>query len=86
MNEATGETKEVPLRKSITVSGVLTKALRMREPTVADQLAMDKFTGSEADKELFMLANLCGVAPMDLHGLTMRDYKALQGAFLGFIE
>ena len=77
---------DIPLSKPIKIGGAETSALRMREPTGADQLAMDKTGGSDADKELGMIANLCMVTPSDLHQLTLRDYKKVQAAFTGFIE
>lgn len=76
----------IELTKGITVAGAMVHSLRMREPTVGDQLASDRAGGSDADKELAMMANLCQVAPADLHGLSLRDYKRVQGVFLGFLD
>ena len=56
-----------------------------REPTVGDQLVADEMKGSEAAKEIATLANLCQVAPDDIKRLTLKDYKRLQAAFLGFL-
>lgn len=79
------DTKDIKLSKPIKIDGADVKTLRMREPTVADQLAMDKMGGGDAEKEVAMLAMLCMVAPTDLHQLTLRDYKKVQGEFLGFL-
>lgn len=76
--------QDITLNKAITVSGAEVKTLRMREPTVADQLAMDKAGGSEAEQEIALVANLCQVSPADLHQLTLRDYKKVQGALVNF--
>lgn len=76
---------DVELSKPMDIDGAQVKKLRMREPTVADQLASDEMSGSEAVKEITMLANLCEVAPDDIKRLTMKDYRKLQAAFLGFI-
>lgn len=85
MGENQNGSVDIQLSKAISIDGASVKALRVREPTVADQLAMDKIQGSDADKELAMLANLCMVKPADLHQLTLRDYKKVQAAFVGFL-
>lgn len=76
---------DIQLSKAITIDGASVKALRMREPTVADQLAVDKIGGSDADKELATFAMLCMVKPEDLHQLSLRDYKKVQAAYVGFL-
>lgn len=76
---------DIQLAKAIKIDGVDVKTLRMREPTVADQLVAQKASGDQAEQELAFIANLCQVAPGDLHQLTLRDYKKVQAAFLGFI-
>lgn len=77
--------KEIQLSKAINIDGAETKVLQMREPTVADQLAMDRAGGSDAEKELSMIAMLCMVKPADLHQLTLKDYKKVQATFVGFL-
>ena len=76
---------DVELSRPMDIDGAQVKKLRMREPTVADQLASEEFKGGEAAKEIAMLANLCEIAPDDIKRLTLKDYKRLQAAFLGFI-
>ena len=76
---------DVELSRPMTIDGAQVKALRMREPTVADQLASEEMKGSDSAKEIAMLANLCEVSPDDIKRLTLKDYKKLQAAFLGFI-
>lgn len=77
---------DITLVRGLSVSGVNVKSVRMREPTVADQLAADEFKGGDAAKEIQTMANLCQVAPDELKALTLKDYKRLQTAFLGFIS
>lgn len=77
---------DITLSKPIKIDGAEVSALRMREPTVADQLAMDRIGGADADKELGLFAMLCMVQPTDLHQLTLRDYKKVQAAFAGFLD
>lgn len=60
--------------------------LRMREPTVEDQLAIDKVKDGDAAKELSLFANLCEITPADLRKLTLRDYRRVQAAFASFID
>lgn len=76
---------DVALSRPMVIDGAQVKALRMREPTVADQLASEEMKGSDSAKEIAMLANLCEVSPDDIKRLTLKDYKKLQAAFLGFI-
>jgi hypothetical protein len=76
---------DVELSRPMDIDGAQVKALRMREPTVADQLASEEMKGSDSAKEIAMLANLCEVSPDDIKRLTLKDYKKLQAAFLGFI-
>lgn len=72
--------------KGMTIDGTKVAAVTMREPTVQDQLASDTAKGAEAAKELTLMANLCDVAPDDLKGLSLRNYKRLQVALVGFID
>lgn len=76
---------DIDLARPMSIDGAQVKALRMREPTVADQLASEEMKGSDSAKEIAMLANLCEVSPDDIKRLTLKDYKKLQAAFLGFI-
>lgn len=76
---------DVELTRPLEIDGAQVTALRMREPTVADQLASEEIKGGEAAKEITMLANLCAIAPDDLKRLTLKDYRKVQAAFLGFI-
>lgn len=79
-----GEFKDISLAKHILVGGVKVGTLRMREPTVEDTLAISTMGGSEAEKELALFANLCMVSPTELRPMSMRDYKKLQDAYVGF--
>lgn len=77
-------TEDIKLAVPIMVNGVETPVIRMREPTVRDQLAANKVNGDDAEKELVIFANLCGLAPNDLHSMKMRDYTKLQAVYAGF--
>jgi hypothetical protein len=76
---------DVPLSRPMSIDGAQVKVLRMREPTVADQLVSEEMKGSDSAKEIAMFANLCEVATDDIKRLTLKDYKKLQVAFMDFI-
>lgn len=76
---------DVELSRPLEIDGAKVTKLRMREPTVADQLASEEMKGSDSAKEIAMLANLCQIAPDDIKRLPLKDYKRLQAAFLGFL-
>lgn len=77
---------DIELSRPIEIDGVQVTTLRMREPTVADQLAVEDAKGSSAMKEVMLAANLCDVTPDDIKKLTLRDYEKVQRAFTGFIR
>lgn len=76
----------ITLSKPMDIDGAKVTVLTMREPTVADQMANDSVKGGDAIKEVTMLSNLCTVTPDQLKSLTLRDYKRVQTAFMGFLD
>lgn len=77
---------DIELSKPLDIDGTSVATLRMREPTVQDQLTASEMKGSAAQQEITMIANLCEVAPDDIKRLTLRDYRKLQDAYMGFTE
>lgn len=77
---------DITLRRAVEIDGAEVTGLRMREPTVADQLALDKMKGGEAEREITLMANLCEVSPEAIQSLKLADYKRLQEAFRLFLE
>lgn len=77
---------EITLSRPAKIHGAETRVLRMREPTVRDQLAASEKSGSDAAKEIALMANLCEIAPSDIEALPIRDYKRLQAAFVRFTD
>jgi hypothetical protein len=75
---------DIELKEPRTIGGVNTKTVRMREPCVSDQLAADEMNGSDAFKEISMMANLLEVAPDDVKSLPLAEYKRVQIAFKFF--
>lgn len=77
---------DVALSRPLSVSGAQVQVLRLREPTVRDQEAASEASGSDASREIQTFANLCEIAPDEIRSLSLRDYKRLQTAFVGFID
>ena len=76
---------DITLAKPSKINGETVSALRMREPTVADQKAA--MTGAnDADREISLFANLCECAPSDIEAMTMRNYGRLQAAYRLFTD
>lgn len=82
--KAASGTVDVELSRPIDVDGKQVQVLHMREPIVADQLALEQMKGSDANKEVTLFANLCQISPDDLRQMSLRDYRKLQQAFAGF--
>ncbi len=70
--------KKITLDFPITVSGVEVSHLVMRRPKLRDDLAAAKSSGSDEDKAIQLVANLCEVAPEDLMELDSADWAKLE--------
>lgn len=81
---ADGSYVDITLTRPIEVDGAQVTALRMREPTVADQEVAVDGAGSDASREIMMFANLCEVSPDQIRKMPLKNYKRLQEAFLNF--
>jgi len=77
---------EIKLDYPIRIEGVEVKALKMRRSKVRDMLAADKATGSEAEKEVTLFANLCEVSTETIGDMDTADYQKLQEAYSGFLS
>lgn len=76
---------DITLASAAIVAGAKTPVLRMREPTVGDMEAASQSNGSNATTEIALFANLCGLAPDDVRGMSMRNYNRLQAAYRVFM-
>lgn len=83
LKESTGFI-DITLPRPAKICGVETVTLRMREPTVSDQLNLPS-TGSDAERELALFANLLEITPDDIKALPLRSYRRIQVAFANFI-
>lgn len=77
---------DIELSKPVTINGVELSKIRMREPIVADQLAVTETKLSPTMQEITMIANLCDITPENIKSFTSRDYKKAQKAFLDLTE
>jgi hypothetical protein len=73
----------VTLVRGFDVAGAKVSSLKLREPSLDDQLTSQKI-GSNAEAEVALIANLAEVAPDDLRLLKMRDFVRLQAALSFF--
>ncbi|WPZ28984.1 phage tail assembly protein [Sulfitobacter sp. OXR-159] len=69
----------VDLVRGLEIAGTKVTKLKLREPSLEDQLASQQAGGS-ADTEIALIANLAEISPTDLHSAKMRDYARLQKA------
>lgn len=76
---------DVKLRRPITIDGAKVSALRMREPLISDQLVMEATKGTDAEKEMALFANLCGISKDDIKNMGQHDYLRVQKAYANFI-
>ncbi len=79
-----GET--IRLQYPLSVDGMLMESLTMRRPLVRDRLAAEKASGSEVEKEIRLIANLCEMAPQHVELLDLADYSKLQECLAGFLS
>ncbi|MEB4676105.1 phage tail assembly protein [Enterobacteriaceae bacterium G50] len=78
-------TTTVTLSHPVDLNGETVTSLTLREPTVRDKIMFEKAKGSLLEKELAMIASLCGRSPDDLHDLPACDYDQLVKAFNDFL-
>lgn len=77
---------KIELDSPVTVGGHDYKALTMREPKVRDQLVAAKQGGTDAEKEVCLVSNLCEVSQEVIHELSMRDYRKVQEKLHDFLS
>ena len=79
-------TERIPLTLPIDYDGLPIKELVLRRPTVGDHLAAQKTGGSDAEREIRLIANLAELPPEAIHQLDMADYLAVQQVLSGFLS
>ena len=78
--------KTIQLDYPIMIDGQKITRIDMRRPKVRDRLLSEKLDGSDAEKEVRLLANLCEFPPQQLEELDMADYVKLQEALADFLS
>ena len=76
----------IELRSPIRIDGAEVTALRLRRPKVRDMLRAEKASGSDAEREIRLFADLCEVEPAAIEELDLADYQALQRVYQGFLS
>ena len=76
----------VQLQYPLSVDGIVMESLTMRRPLVRDRLIAEKSGGTEVEKEIRLIANLCEMAPQDTELLDLADYKKLQECLASFLS
>lgn len=79
-------TERISLSFPIEQDGVPITEVALRRPTVGDHLAVQKTAGTDAEREIRLIANLAELPPETIHKLDMKDYAAVQKALSGFLE
>lgn len=77
-------TTTIDLDYPIIVDGVEVSSLSIRRPSVADQLKFEDGKGSEAQRTVFHMANLCEVPPESIKELDGSDFEKLVAVLKGF--
>ena len=77
---------QIKLLHPVVSDGTELRVLNLRRPKVRDVLLAAKIGGTEEEKEIRVLANLCEVAPDVVEELDMADYKRLQDGYRSFFE
>lgn len=79
-------TTTITLKEPGVFEGRPVDTLTMRPPLVEDQLAAEATGGTDAQKEVFLIARLCTVPTELIQKLPLREYKHLQKAFVDFLS
>ncbi len=77
---------KVELSEPVDIAGVKASTVTMRAPKVRDMLVMEKLGGSDAEKEIRLVASLCDLEPAVIEDMTLADYGRLQQAYRGFLS
>lgn len=76
----------IPLTFPIEHDGLPIAEVALRRPTVGDHLAAQKVAGTDAEREIRLIANLAELPPEAILKLDLKDYAAIQKALAGFLS
>lgn len=71
------ESVTITLSRPFAIDGNEVTEFTMRTPLVRDLIASRKAAGTTEEKNLDLIARLCGFAPADLYALPSYDYEQL---------
>ena len=77
--------EKIQLQYPVTVDGVEYYELSMRRCKVKDRRLAEK-QKTDAEKEIFLIGNLCEVPPTVIDELDAIDYDKLQKVLMGFLN
>ena len=78
--------ERIQLSFPIKHDGVPIADIALRRPTVGDHLATQKSAGTDAEREIRLIANLAELPLAAIHQLDMKDYAQLQKVLGGFLQ
>ncbi|MES2141908.1 MAG: phage tail assembly protein [Pseudomonadota bacterium] len=73
---------EIQLAYPIPTNGVTTNIIKVRRPTVGDSLVADSLSGSDLEKEAYLMASLCQISPEDIKKMDLIDYEKIKDALV----
>lgn len=79
------EKKTVELRYGVEAEGGEVMELTMRPPLARDSRDAMRGSNGQAEMEIRLFSNLCGVAPDTIERLQMADYLRVQEAYQAFL-
>lgn len=77
---------KITLQYPIRINGVELKEVLLRRPKVRDRLIVDKMTVSDAEKEIFLVANLAEISKEAVEELDLADYTKIQQKLQSFFS
>lgn len=75
----------IALENPLDLDGKTVHMLSMRPPTCGDVLNAQSLTQNEAQMDVLLFANLCGVTQDFIKGLAIFDYRQLEAAYSRFL-
>ena len=78
--------ERIKLSFPIEHDGVPIADIALRRPTVGDHLAAQKSAGTDAEREIRLIANLAELPPAAIHPWDLKDYAPLPKVLGGFLQ
>ena len=78
--------ESIKLNYPVDYNGEKVEQITMRRPKVQDRLTAEKSGGSDIEKEMRLIANLCEVAPDFILQLDLADYTMVQEKLSDFLS